>query len=681
MQVRTGELYDFGVTVVVVTRADGSEWTFLPFDEGSARVVAASDRLLLAFGEAGRLRVFDVVDERCLVDAPALKGLSQALSAWAWAPRRSAFYFAQHRGVREVALDGVNRSHEVQGLGEPLTIAEMAGGRLFLVGCDLDGHVRTATLDPQTGVTSTAAIAGMRGIYREKDLTNLRWFSPDGRRVLRHHLGSILRVGAPKRGWMWPFSASEAALSHPDAVADDVPRYGLVLDVYLTDPLRFEKRLVTRLVTGEDVVNHRLKSGWKRADCDRGMVVIDALADAVDYRRSQMLFAASTDRAAPPRPSLQDPDLHAGFLLRMLTEVAWEPGSAGLEVSFADGLQRRVGLDGAVGPLVPARQGSGASLAETALAPFRERLQRRALHRVVLPDLSATACAEAITAVAAMIESGLEELVFRDSVGFEFALPDQVMTESRFFAEVGAAGPSERPALVSALRAMMASFGRQIGALKSRKQEQLQAVEAGRGPDWAQAALTEPALALARLDPSAFDVLKAWFGMIDGEHDVDSAARVFSAIAATSRFEGAGAIAFGLWFGATASQSWRGTAEMNALMEAARRQLTPAAFAERALSVILEASARYGQAVHLPALPVGEPPPEVQSLPSRLPDPPSARAGGVLELLDAKEAWDREVKADLEARLQGAEADHQRLVAAIEAERRRRLAAARRAPN
>lgn len=681
--VATGTLYDFDQTIITIGRDDGSEWTFAPFDGGAINAFAASERLLLVFGPAGQVRVFDVADERQIIEvAGGKEGNFSHLAAWAWAPRRGAFFFALQGGIREVALDGViDRVHAITGIGRPNIITEIGARsgrpRLFCAGYTVDNAIETVILDLESGTTVRAGIWGMRGTHRDDRFTGLHWPSPDGRYVLRHHLGSVVRV-LPSRPRLWP-GGGDPLDTHPDVTRDGRVRYGLALDVYRTEPFGFHQRIVTRLVTAADINAYRAQSGWTPADCERGIRAIDALAGAVDFRdwdeRSQLLYSAMSDRLRQSGPSQHDPDFHARFMLGLLTGVTWQASGAAFDVSFADGVARRIDLDGVVGPLVDYVPNLYRSVSDATLASFRARLADTAIHRIALPDLSASACATAIAAVAQKLDAGLETLVSRDNLGFSFELPDQKLPESRFFAHVREASEADRPLLVPPLRAMMASYGRQIGTFKLTVHEQLQGTEIGAGGYSEHAALVEAALALATLDPQAFEVLKPWFAAVDGEHDSESTARVFSAIATTSRFAGADAIRFGLWFALAAQQSWRGTPEMEALMQAAWQQLTPAACAAIACEVIHDVSARYGNPVHLPPLPPGETiSPEVAAFPRRLPDPPSVVAHGIFELLDPKGGWDREVRAALDPLIAAAEADLQQLKAAVAAEASRRRA-------
>ncbi|MFN0025283.1 MAG: hypothetical protein ACKVS5_15435, partial [Parvularculaceae bacterium] len=318
------------------------------------------------------------------------------------------------------------------------------------------------------------------------------------------------------------------------------------------------------------------------------------------------------------------------------------------------------------------------SVDEKKLAPIRAKLRDRAIHRIELPDLTVQSCAAAIAAMTAKLDTGLEQLVFRDTLGFNFVLPQDSLTESAFFGHVRAASEADRTILAPALRALMASCGKQIDGFKLLCHEQLQGVEIHLETASPKAAMVEPAVALASLDPMAFEVLRPWFAAIDSEHDIDCIPRAFAAIAETSRFKGAAAIRFGFWFAVTTQQSLSRTPEIDQLTFAARRQLTPAEFAAMACDIILEKSARGevgGHSVHLPPLPTGEViRPEVAAFPARMPDPPSARSFAILELLDAKVGWDREARAALEPLLAIAEAEHQRLKAAIDAEARRRRA-------
>ncbi|MFN0022449.1 MAG: hypothetical protein ACKVS5_00955, partial [Parvularculaceae bacterium] len=388
-----GNIYDFNVTVFTIGRSDGTDWTFVPFEVGETHLYAASDRLVLAIGAVGQMRVFDIVEERRVLDVPASTNDTTAyLKPWAFAPVRAAFFFASYNHVREVSLDGkIDRIHEIKAPHAPETIVEINADtgrpRIFLASGY--GKIATVILDPETGETISSAIEGMCGSVSDRSLTKLQWASPDGRFVLRHHLGSVVRL-APAKRRLWPAGAGDPLSKHPDFAADGEVRYGLAIDVYRTNPFAFHQRIITRLVTAEDIMANRAKSGWNRQACALGMEVIDALAAAVDFRnwdqQSQLLYTKDVDRLGDE--AAKERDFCAGFFVRMINSINWQQSADAFEVVFADGLRRRAGLAGDIGPLAEHVPAPYLSVDEKKLAPIRAKLRDRAIHRIELPDLT-----------------------------------------------------------------------------------------------------------------------------------------------------------------------------------------------------------------------------------------------------------------------------------------------------
>ena len=309
MEIRTFSL-DPDLTVAEIDPGTEHSWHFLPFEDRRAELIALDERYVLALGSQGprnsSVAIFDRVERRRTnIETNELLEIARPTGEarpWCYAPaqgsvfvieyarKREGFTFYPSQYLRQLSVDGrVNRRILIAPEFKARSVVARDDGRIVCVGAD-----QIALLDPATGEAeiSSSELLKVSGHYRH---TLLRWFSPDGRRALRPHLGSVVRSGkAPQRGSSLlsrilsrkEEAAPQGDEEHPDLPGDNVRRFGVALDLFRLDPLAFERRLIVRylpepLFTAES------------------LAILDALADRQDHRswngRDQLLLTGWED--------------------------------------------------------------------------------------------------------------------------------------------------------------------------------------------------------------------------------------------------------------------------------------------------------------------------------------------------------------------------------------------------
>ena len=542
------------LTAAEITYGEDEPWAFLPFEDQKADLDALTDRLVLLRGEKGGFAIIDAkAKERVLeVRAPEAHRLR-----WYLAPRRRSVFVVEtpdketHSlcGLLELPLDGALARHHLLPSDLPVfTVAERDDSKLVCgsrMGC-------MGIYDPDTGNLEQHPFEGYVLGFNGSLLLQPKWFSPNGRLMLRPHVGSVIR-DAGYGG------------KHPDLKADGNVRYGIAVDVYETGPIRHVTRLILQYLTGEELYPKvkRMPDGTWPAGMLASLGVLDALAEAQDYRRwdgvSQLLLTApfEKDPQRQKESSLLDERVKHDLLDRV-KQVKWADDSASFEVvlkGWREGsptLQRSVYLAGELGEATPSdwsdRRIYPPLPSEASFKKIRADISKRAVQRIAMPDVTPPSLLAACEEMAQRVEGGLANVLFRDVLEFRYKLRGERtkgMDETAFFKLVRALPEQERAAFVPSLRRLMESYGRQ--ATKHKCTGNFWITGGGEPEQW-RAALSEAALTLAEFDPNAFEVLRDWFHTDDQEHDNFPANSVFPAIARRSGFATPEAARFGVWF-------------------------------------------------------------------------------------------------------------------------------------
>jgi len=542
------------LTAAEITHGDDVPWAFLPFEDQKADLDALTDRHVLLRGENGGFAIVDAkAKERVLdVRAPEAERLR-----WWFAPRRRSVFVVEtpdeetHSwcGLLELPIDGGLARHHVLPSGFPVfTVAERDDGKLVCgsrMGC-------MGILDPDTGDLERHAFEGYVQGFNGILLLHPKWFSPNGRLMLRPHVGSAIRDAGDGGG-------------HPDLKADGVVRYGVAVDVYETGPIRHIARLILQYLTAEELypaVKRRPDGSWPPGML-ASLSVLDALAEAQDYRRwdgvSQLLMTAAFEKDPKRQGENERLDEQVKHdLLDRVKQVRWADDSASFEVvlkGWREGsptLQRIVHLTGEISDAAPSdwsdRRIYPPLPSEASFKKIRADISKRAVQRIAMPDLTPSSLLAACEEMARRVEAGLANVLFRDVLEFRYKLRGERtkgMDETAFFKLVRALPEQEWAAFVPPLRGLMESYGRQ--AAKHKCTGNYWITGGGEAEDW-RAALSEAALTLAEFDPNAFEVLRDWFQTDDQEHDNFPANSVFPTIAHRSGFATPEAARFGVWF-------------------------------------------------------------------------------------------------------------------------------------
>lgn len=572
------------LTAAEITYGDDAPWAFLPFEDQKADLDALTDRHVLLRGHKGGFAIVDAKAKERVLDARAPEA---SRLRWWFAPRRGAVFVVDtpnketHSlcGLLELPLGGgAARRHVLPPDFPVFTVAERDDGKL-VCGSRMGS---TGIYDPDTRDLERHVFEGYVQGFNGSLLLLPKSFSPNGRLMLRPHVGSVIR------------DMGDGG-EHPDLKADGFVRYGVAIDVYETGPIRHVKRLVLQYLTGEELypgVKRMPDGSWSpgmRASFD----VLDALAEAQDYRRwdsvSQLLLTSPFEKDPQRQKEIYRLDEQVKHdLLERVKQVRWADDSASFEVVMkgwrgGPTLQRVVHLSGEIGEATPCDWSDRTIYpplpSEASFKKIRADISKRSVQRITISDLTPTGMLAACEEMAARVEGGLASVLFRDVLEFRYKLRGERtkgMDETAFFKLVRALPEDEWAAFVPPLRRLIESYGRQ--ATKHKCTGNFWITGGGEPEHW-RAALSEAALTLAEFDPAAFEVLRDWFHTDDQEHDNFPANSVFPVLARRSGFATQEAARFGVWFYIYQWQNVFFDRDALGLLEACKKHWTPEQFA------------------------------------------------------------------------------------------------------
>jgi hypothetical protein len=383
---------------------------------------------------------------------------------------------------------------------------------------------------------------------------HFRSFSPSGRYGVRFHYGSIPRHSG--RG-NWHYSeivnrlrgkGGRSAL--PDCKLDGVERIGIALEIWQTRPLVPVAKPVVRMWPADSVWPH-----------DSDVRYLKQIAEAIDF--------AATE---PAENFPHDNNLRLGTIVSgpwrsmysRIVGLTWEPDETGLWVYLWGGEIRRIGLDGRISPLITVPEVTQSRLAKyqgatyttgddsmRALGASRLRLSRggdRILDlrlpegaagessvvaavesytpglpldmpisqessdklaflcrtTIDLPDLTEASVIAAIESLIQRLVTALPEMIhgqssMSDALRSVFFTPTHVLDERTFFDFAG----SQYPAAIPALHRLILTYC----SLTLPKPHDRYGLLYG---EYEGGALCHAALALARFDPGAAEVLTTY---------------------------------------------------------------------------------------------------------------------------------------------------------------------------
>jgi hypothetical protein len=314
----------------------------------------------------------------------------------------------------------------------------------------------------------------------------------------------------------------------------------------------------------------------------RFIETLNRFADTLDFNawdgKSQMLFASGSEKDEAKRQQIEQRDFGAIFLVGQIRNVVWDDDGLSMTVFFEDGKHRKISHDGTIGPLQRTAEPEWYEVPPAIAKAVRQTLRDRHEQRIPLKTLGEAECVKAVAKMGALVEAGLDRIVHRDNLTFVFPQGGgNSLSEEDFFAHVAANCPSAVPAL----RMLLISFGRQAaGAHKWVGGEQ---ITTGTEPENQHTALAYAALALAKLDPTAYEALTGWFDHVDQEHDGFAANTVFPAMAAKTGWSSPEFIRFAIRFFMRLQAALDDNASRMALMRTLRQDWPTADFVKVAV--------------------------------------------------------------------------------------------------
>ncbi len=599
-----GTNYD---AVAVVSHIGGAEpWFCMPFGQRPAeRLIAIDERNFLALASAGAagdgflMTVMDAVEQKVIagplkVDAASIynqlvvsRGGTRLTCVKSFESPSWTLPDLQPEGVLVTpALNPAEAAVRDDG-----AIVVRCHGRQEVISESPPPNYHPLVLciaaDGQSFETFGQAV---RRPYGDASVSLSRFaLSPDGRTMVRPHDGSLFITGPDGE----PAADLATIASGNDreriAALERVQIHGVV-EVWDAAPLAFRRRIVVRTLPMIDCFPPprpmvesigiggerqaalkkllRLRDGnWAtkvlaaigrpfagkqpdarraaainaaRADLDR----IDNLRDALVRGQRALETAALMAPLAPY--GAWTPDAPAMFHLEGARGLAWWHvfmpllntvrgevagwnSATEFRMTFADGKQRSVSIDGDLAEVAdqPARTFLPAAFALDIEERAREFIDRSAVVTIELGGLDETSCIAAIEALARVIETEPARALWGREMNVRFRHAGGVLTEEAFFEHVAASCPGAAAALPRLLAV-------------------LDEVEMGGEGVWSTEMVSAggfPALALALLDPCAFEHLEGYFGRRDPGHEPHGIEQVFPALAPFTTMEG---VRFGL---------------------------------------------------------------------------------------------------------------------------------------
>jgi hypothetical protein len=562
LHIKDEPLYKYDVTLAAVS-VDGQadEWVFLPFESERCKMFAASPTRLLAISDSGRIRVFDVPSRARLIDAAAGEpGQLTSLKPWAWSELHSTFFTTVwlRPGVALRRIDAVSGSDTLHRLPDFWHLKSMAArddGSLFVVG-RIKKVFAAAIVDVAAGQMRTQFVSDWV-VDSWQDFTGKpKWPSWNGKLILRNYLGGVLRDDPAKRH---QYDPAHLENGHPDLIGSIDKRFGIALEVYNTWPFTLLRRIALRYVSQAELEASRPRSpSWNYID----FRALDTLADDSERSRrpeqAQFLFTMrEKNRLSDGRvfetytdaeKDIMRTEQSASNLLGMVFKIEWDSDSKGFTAYFSDGQFRHINLDGQIGPLQSSPSLRERLILQRQIKPFTALLRQKTARVIKLRDKQSPSLAAAMARIAAQMQKGLAKMVTNGILGWEFALPDETLPESSFYALVRAASPTGHRVLLPPLQDIFRAYADQIGTVKING-EQLYSLEHEEDDESdGHAALGEAAFALATIDLDAYKLLKPWFSSVDREHDTPTVDRVFAAIEELTGFNSPELAAFRVWF-------------------------------------------------------------------------------------------------------------------------------------
>lgn len=648
MTIATSDLDAWGLTVVEVIDENGASRHFVPFETQRAKAYPVGSEHLLVVG-AGAMTyhrgVAAVVDRKTLAKTYEIEAEpGQHIRKFAfgsdprsvvivpddrWLGRSKAGDGPVHYQTRvvEVALDGAwTREVVVEDFSCHNVVVE-EGGAVVLTGHHFEPKMAMAVvrIDTVSGEIKIERIAdGQTWIL----LSALRWYSPDGRFALRHHVGTVVRDAVNPLGGLLRRDKPQ----HPDFRNDGQVRYGLALDLYRLVPFKLERRVITRWCTEAEIGLY--KTLGERQVPEAGKPVLEALARAADYRKwngsSQLLAYRNWGLPPEARKAAEARDRQVQEkLFDQIRDAVWDRGSSGFTVHFRDGQERRIDLSGTPGDLVastgPARK---ASVSQAACNDANKRLRERSTCVVAITSLDADGVIDALGRLAERLKGNLAALTFADALVVKFQFGRRRLDAKTLSKTILGLDRDDQERVVGPLREILEVYAASalpyIGATHKHIGEG--------GGERDRAALSHLALILARISAIDHAVLKRWFETVDQEHDGFAADKVFPAALAHGLTDEA--IRFAVWFVMTQWQTVSYNFATLGVIEAARTRFKAVDF----VTVMIAEAEDF-------VFPRG-----FQDLESPIHD--RLLAGS--RLLDPAHAWDREVLARLPAEVREA---------------------------
>lgn len=564
-----GDIWD--ATVVAVQQGSEGPWLTIPFGQHPVeRLLGVDDRYLVAFGRLGMnegycMAVLDTVEQRRV--SPVVSDREIILSSQlVVSQKKDRLWLANGIKSRSWSLPQLT---EFEPLKTPFLHAQEAclrdDGAIVVKGYDKNTKYSDERPAPALlfVISPDGVSAEPHGVSRHEPWKQYpaTYHSPyalsaTGRYLLRAHDGAILLSDADGQ----PLVDLPAVEAVKDA--DVIPllqriHISGVQDIWSAAPFAFERRIIVMRAPLFDCLTAKPSAegidadARRKVETDRWLKLRDGGGDpaassaaAAEAKRlgdehhhfvmSRWLLRRAL-RFAELAPfhawSPGDPEffekgtesdrgnLHQN-LLTPLNAVRgalshWEDSDAGFVLHFPNGRQRRVGVDGSLGPIEPVRRQERTDFAPPELEKAaRKFIEQASVAVFKLESLDDRSCIKAIDDLTDRLRKDRKGVIWGREMKLRFVQPAGVLSEEQFFEHVAAKCPNA----AASLRALMASFD------ELDLKDEVWSTELVSASGF-------PALALARLDPDAYRLLGGYFERRDPGHEPFGLEAVFPALA------------------------------------------------------------------------------------------------------------------------------------------------------
>lgn len=585
-------------------------WVFRPFEiEEPTSIFALDERRLLVVGDRRSLATFDIARRAKLVEAALPR---HVLTAKFLVSNDGAHLLSYNEPWQLICTSTLQIVREYRDAPSAQEAVELADGSFILLCQSPSRSVTQVVIAQPDGALRTISTGAVDATRVERP--SHEHLSPCGRWILRFHAGSVSMRGAvPVNRPSFAGRFLRLLKRESGAPAYTVQqileaRIDLYVELWSIEPFAF----VRRIRVGEFAIDQLTQqkstaegpfAARRRAQIDQEILLAqedksllkelsdkwNAFNDAdraylwggeVLFAYSRAAEALAFDNWRPegrPVSAYLPPEMQErrwlDYMPRLISRIKWSSDGNSFWAVHQGGMAHHLDLEGHQITVEPWRDRNWVRAPEALAQQARSYLEDLFETTIPLAGLDEASCSRAVDELTDLLAKDFADLVHKgrgmDVLRLRFELPDRIMLEPDFFAHL----VEHCPSAATSLRSMWQTFN---NLAKTEKWSTLHTYY-----DEQTGLLGHAALALARIDPRAYEVLEIWFALRDIGHEPFGGLFVLPAIAETCGWSTPEAVAFGLR--TIVGEEREGTSGITAevargLMQAARNLFTPKGF-------------------------------------------------------------------------------------------------------